>query len=253
MTRRRSFPCLPQPAASDHDHNTMKTNLYFSRLLTATLTVLVVLTSAHAMELRFINVEGQESALKFTNKGKTVAITADENSFSPVYRFDGAGQLVLFKEVVADGKTERVTAATLEIPDGATHALVVLAATDKSQETYSGVFLDDSPVTRPAGTILLLNHSRSPLSFKIDAEEFTLAPKDVHQMPFAQDINRIVVKAEAKVAGKWERVFGNPLPVRAGVRVVLLLRDGRPQPGSNPNIVDMLSFYDRPAGPESPR
>ncbi len=213
---------------------------------------LVALGSARAVELRFLNVEGQEYALKFTNKGETVAITADENSLSPVYHFEGSGPLVLFKEIVTDGKTMRVTAATLEVPAGFTHGLVVLTADDKSLATYSGTWIDDSPATRPAGTILLLNHSRYPLSFKIDAEEFTLAPKDVHQMPFAQDVNRIVVKAEAKVAGKWERVFGNPLPVRAGVRVVLLLRDGRPQPGSNPNIVDMLSFYDRPpATPET--
>ena len=217
-----------------------------SRLLAATLLMLAPLVSSRAVELRFLNVEGEESALKFTNKGETVAIRASENTLSPVYQFGDTGPLVLFKEVVIEGKIVRVTAATLEVPSDLTHVLVVLTATDKTLATYSGSVIDDSPVTRPAGTILLLNRSGYPLSFKLDAEEFTLEPKGVHQMPFSQDINRIVVQADAKVADKWERIFGNPLPVRAGVRVLLLLRDGRPQIGSKTNLVDMLSFYDRP-------
>ena len=216
------------------------------RLLAITLMVLAPQVSSHAVEVRFLSVEGMDHVLKFTNKGDAIAITADENAISPVYEFEGAGPLVLFKEIVVDGKTVRATAATLEVPPDLTHVLVVLTATDKALTTYSGVVIDDSPATRPAGTILLLNRSRYPLSFKLDAEAFTLEPKSVHQMPFSQDINRIVVQADAKVADKWERVFGNPLPVRAGVRVLLLLRDGRPQMGAKTNLVDMLSFYDRP-------
>lgn len=216
------------------------------RLIFATLLVLAAGSPLSAVELRFLAAEGEETALKFMNKGEAVAITADENTLSPFYPFGYAGALVLFKEIVREGKTVRETAATLEVPSGLTHALVVLTATDKTLATYSGVVIDDSPATRPAGTILLLNRSRVPLSFKLDAEEFTLAPEGVHQMSFSQDIKRIVVQADAKVADKWERIFGNPLPVRAGVRVFLLLRDGRPQPGAKTNLVDMLSFYDRP-------
>ena len=230
----------------------MKNALYFSRLMTAALTALVALASAHAVELRFLTLEGSDDALKFTSKGSTVAITADENSLSPVYQFEDAGPLVLFKEVVTAGKAVRVTAATLEMPAGLTHAIIVLSSAKKSPATYSGVWIDDSPITRPAGTILLLNRSRYPLAFKMEAEEFTLAPKGVHQVPFAPNMHRIVVQAEAKVADKWERIFGNPLAVRAGVRVLLLLRDGHPQPGSSPNIVDMLSYYDSPAAPAGP-
>jgi hypothetical protein len=227
----------------------MNNTHFFCRLVAYALMAVTSLAPVRAIEVRFLNVEGEEHALKFTTKGETVAITADENAISPVYLFGDAGPLVLFKEVVSDGKKVRVTAATLDVPSELTHVLVVLNATDKTLTTYAGALIDDSPTTRPVGTILLLNRSRYPLSFKLDAEEFTLAPKGVHQMPFSQDINRIVVQADAKVADKWERVFGNPLPVRSGVRVLLLLRDGRPQIGSKTNLVDMLSFYDHPAVP----
>jgi len=229
----------------------MKNILRFSRTVMAF--ALLALASAHAVELRFLNVEGSESALKFSSRGAVVAITADENALSRAYAFEGAEPLVLFKETVVDGAPVRVTAATLPLPPALTHVLVILTATDKTRATYSASVMDDSPVTRPVGTILLLNRSTYSLSFKMDAEEFTLAPKGVHQMPFSQDINRIVVQADAQVADKWERVFGNPLPVRAGVRVLLLLRDGRPQTATKTNLVDMLSFYDRPlAAPVTP-
>jgi len=221
---------------------------HVSRPLAVVLLALAPIIPARALELRFLNAEGAEPALKFENHGEVVAITANENTLSPVYAFTPAGTapLVLFKETVIAGKRARVTAATLPVPAGLTHALVILSAADKTLATYSATWIDDSPATRPAGTVLLLNRSRYPLAFKLDAEEFTLAPQGVHQMPFSQDINRIVVQADAQVGDKWERVFGNPLRVRGGVRVLLLLRDGRPQIGAKTNLVDMLSFYDRP-------
>lgn len=214
---------------------------------------LMPLAALRAVELRFLNLEGHENALKFTSKGKTVAITADENSLSPIYHFEGPGALELFKEIVVDGKTTRVPSATLAVPTELTHAVVLLIAGNASSSNYSGVWIDDSPVTRPAGTVLLLNRSRHPLSFKIDEAEFTLVPKATHQLPFSSTVKRVAVKADAEVAGRWESVIGNPLPVRPGVRVLLLLRDGRPQPGMPTNLVDMVSFYDfPPAQPGSP-
>ena len=62
----------------------------------------------------------------------------------------------------------------------------------------------------------MLNRSQHPLAFTIDVSEFTLAPKAMHQLPFSPEVKRIVVKAEAEVAGRREAVIGNPLPVRPG-------------------------------------
>ncbi len=228
----------------------MNFTLHFGRLLFAALLPLV---SLQAVELRFLNWEGQEDALKFTSDGTTVAISADENALSPSYHFEETGPLVLFKEVPDEGRTRRVTVATLAVPRGLTHAVVLLTAGDKTLTTYSGLWIDDSPTARPVGTVLLLNRSQHPLAFKMDETEFTLAPKAMHQLPVSADVKRIVVKADAEVAGRWEPVIGNPLPVRPGVRVLLLLRDGRPQPGIKTNLVDMLSFYDfPPAQPVTP-
>lgn len=206
----------------------------------------VLVAPARAIELRFINWDGEDAALKYTNKGKTVTIHAAESALSPVYVFEGAGPLVLFKEVVVDGKIARQTAATLPVPPGMTHAIVVVAATDETLTTYAGMWIDDSPVTRPAGTIRLVNFSTHSVSFKIDNSDFTVAPASNHQVPVKANVRRILMQAATQVDGQWKAVANNPLPVRSGLRLLLLMRDGRPQEGSATNIVDLLSFYDQP-------
>lgn len=204
------------------------------------------LAQAKAIELRFISWEGEDSALKYTNKGKTVTIHAAESSFSPVYKFEGAGPLVLFKEVEVEGKIVRQTAATLQVPAGLTHAIVVVAATDAAMTTYAGMWIDDAPDARPAGTIRLVNFSTHSVSFKIDTSEFTIAPAGTQQVPVKTNVRRILMQAATQVNGQWKVVANNPLPVRSSLRLLLLMRDGRPQEGSEPNIVDLLSFYDLP-------
>jgi hypothetical protein len=206
----------------------------------------MLFTPLRALELRFINWDGEDGALMYTNKGKTVTVHAAESSLSPVYKFDGAGPLVLFKEVVVEGKTVRQPAATLQVPADLTHAIVVVAATDPSLTTYAGMWIDDSPVTRPAGTIRLVNFSTHAVSFKIDTSEFTIAPASTHQVAVKTNVRRILMQAATQVEGQWKVVANNPMPVRSGLRLLLLMRDGRPQEGSEPNIVDLLSFYDQP-------
>lgn len=217
-----------------------------SFILCALALFLVASGPARALEVRFVNWDGDESALKFTNKGKTVTIRASESSLSPVYTFEGAGPLVLFKEVVIDGKTVRQPAATLDVPAGLTHAIVVIAATDATMTTYAGKWIEDTPTTRPAGTVRLVNLSSHAVSFKVEQSEFTLAPAANYQVPVRTDARRILMQAAAQVNGQWKVVANNPLPVRNGLRLLILLRDGRPQEGSEINVVDLLSFYDQP-------
>lgn len=202
--------------------------------------------SLHAVELRFLSWEGSEGALRFANRGKVVTLRADETVLSQVYTFDGPGPLVLFKEVEREGKIVRETAATLAVPEGATHAIIVLAAVDALRRAYVGEWIDDGPEARPAGTIRLVNLSGHQVAVQLEDRRFTLAPGERNQVSVDGAVQRIVAKAAAQVAGGWKVVADNPLPMRPGLRLLLILRDGRPQPGSEPNVVDLLSFYDRP-------
>lgn len=222
----------------------------FARIPLMFLMVVLALASARAVEVRFINWDGDASDLKFTNKGKTITVRAAESSLSPVYVFDGPGPLVLFKEAVVEGAVVRQTAATLEVPAGMTHGIVVLAATDAEANAYAGVWIDDAPEVRPKDSIRLVNLSSHTLAFKVDATEFMLAPSGNHQIPVRSNTRRVLMQAATKVEGQWKIVANNPLPVRSGLRVLVLLRNGRAQEGSEVNIVDLLSFYDLP--PELP-
>lgn len=201
-------------------------------------------TCVSAVELRFLMSEGSEEALKFIENGKTVSIRADENTFSDTYTFTGEGPLVLFKEVVRDGKTERETAARVTIPAGLTHAIIIL--TDEKPAGYVGTCLDDSPVSRHAGTVRAVNLSRHKVTFKMGTAVFIVAPGENHQVLFPPETDRMVMRAETEVNGRTELIAGNPVPLRPGLRVLLVLRDGRPGAGRTTNLVDMLSFYDRP-------
>lgn len=218
----------------------------FHRLTTLIVLTLAALVSAHAIELRFINWEGEESALKFTNKSKTVTIHSAESSLSSGYTYDGPGPLVLFKEVVIEGKIVRQPAATLDVPANLTHAILVLAASDESKTAYAGIWIDDTPESRPAGTVRLVNLSNHAVAFNVDGAEFSIAPTANHQVPVRSNVRRVLMQAATQVGGKWEIVANNPLPMRNGLRVLIVLRDGRPQEGSEINIVDLLSFYDKP-------
>ena len=225
----------------------------FLRLNLLLLVAFYALAAARAVEIRFINWDGDAAGLKFANKGKTVTIHAAESSLSQVYTFDGPSPLVLFKEVIVEGKKVRQTAATLSVPADLTHAIVVLGATDETLKRYAGMWIDDAPTTRPAGTIRVVNLSTHSVSFKVDGSEFTVASSGNHQASVRSDVRRVLMQAATQVEGQWKIVANNPLPVRTGLRLLIILRDGRPQEGSEINIVDQLSFYDQPpALPDTP-
>jgi hypothetical protein len=199
---------------------------------------------ASAVELRFLVSEGSEDSLKFIDNDKTISIRADENTLSATYAFTGDGPLVLFKEVVRDGKTQRETAARLTVPTGLTHAIVIL--TGEKPGGYAGTWVNDAPVSRPAGTVRTVNLSHHTVTFKIDPSVFTVASGDNHQVAFPLESDRVVMRAETQINGRTEIIAGNPVPMRAGLRLLLVLRDGRPGPGRATNLVDILSFYDQP-------
>ncbi len=206
--------------------------------------LLLLPASAHAVELRFLVGEGTEDAFKFIDGGRTVSIHVDESSLSKPYSFTGPGPLVLFKDVARAGKTQRETAARLAVPAGLTHAIAILVADQPG--TYASLCIDDSPATRQAGTLRMVNLSHHAVTFKLGTADFTVAPGENHQLAAPSDSTRVVLHAETEVNGRTEIVAGNPIPMRPGLRLLLVLRDGRPGPGRKTNIVDVLSFYDRP-------
>jgi hypothetical protein len=210
------------------------------------LVLAAVLTKANAVEFRLINFDGSDSTLKYAEKGKVITVSASENGLSEPYQFTGSGPLVLFKEVIREEKVVRETAATVSLPAAATHAIVIIAATDSSLKTYAAVLVDDSPESRPAETIRFVNLTSYTTAFKFAGTEFSIASGGNHQVRFDPALQRIILRGAANVNGSWTLISGNPVPVRAGLRILILMRNGRAVIGDATSAVDMLSFYDRP-------
>lgn len=210
---------------------------------------IVGVSAAQAVEFRLLNWDGYDADLKFTNKGKPVPVSANENDFSIVYKYNEAGPIIFYKEVRLDEKTVKETAATVPVPADMTHGILILAATDSTLKTYVGLWVDDSPESRPAGTIRFVNLSSHPTVFKLGNEQFSITPSGTHQVKFDPAVQRVVLQGAAQVNNEWVMFSGNPIPVRPGLRLLVVLRDGRPSVGRDPTPVDLLSFYDRPPVP----
>jgi len=210
---------------------------------------LICTAAAQAVEFRLLNWDGYDADLKFTNGGKAVPVSANENDFSIVYKYTETDPIIFYKEVKRDDKTVKEIAATVAVPADMTHGILILAATDSTLKTYVGLWVDDSPESRPASTIRFVNLSSHKTVFKLGNEQFSLSPSGTHQVKFDPAVQRVVLQGAAQVDSQWIQFSGNPIPVRAGLRLLVVMRDGRPSIGRDPTPVDLLSFYDRPPVP----
>lgn len=211
--------------------------------------LLVAASPAAALEFRLLSWAGEISGLHYASGPASVPVVADENLLSPAYQFTGPGPLVLFRETTADGKTVRVPVATLTPPEGLTHAVLLLSATDASRTAFTGVWMDDSVETRPAQTITYRNFSSYTVAIRLGDREHTVAPQSFYTHRAGAATERMVLKAAARTPDGWEIIASTSQTVRPGRRTLVLLRDGRPQPNGHTDRIDFLVFNDRPPAP----
>jgi hypothetical protein len=205
----------------------------------------------HALEFRLVSWEGEISDLKYSNGSAQVTISASESNLSDVYEFKGSPPLILYKEVQKEGKTVRQAVATLTPPDGFTKAIVLLAYTDASKTTYSGVWINDSVDARPPQTVTYHNFSSYPIAIKLDTKEYMIPPKGDYIQSTNAAMKRVLFKAAAQTKTGWEVVASTVQPVRPGLRTLVMMRDGRPDSYTGlTEVVDILKFNDYPPPPE---
>ena len=167
------------------------------------------------------------------------------------YQFTGTGALVFFREAVVDEKKVRVPVATLHPPEGFTHAILLLSATNDSGQAYTATWMDDSPEVRKAQTITYRNFSSYPVVIKLGPEEISLAPKEMITRSTDPALQRMPLTIVAQTATGREVITNSFQPIRAGLRTLVILRDGRMQPSGIKALVDCLTFNDLPPAPTS--
>ena len=219
------------------------------RLLLIIVCATALISPARALEFRLLSWSGDIEDLKYTNGQKPMDMVAWDSALSPPYQFTGTGPLVFFREVKVDDKKIRVPVATLPAPEGVTHAILLLAATNASKQAYTAIWIDDSPEVRKAQTITYRNLSSYPVVIQLGAEEIALDPKAMRTCPTDPSLQRLPLKIAAKAGMGWEIIASASQPIRPGLRTLVILRDGRMQPSGVKALVDCLAFNDLPPPP----
>ncbi len=205
----------------------------------------------HALEFRLLSWGGSIDNLKYANGQNSIDVVAWDSALSPPYTFTGTGPLVFFREVLVEDKTVRIPVATLPPPEGFTHAIILMAATDSSGQAYTAIWLNDSPEVRKAQTITYRNLSSYPVMIKLGTEEIPIDPKETLTRTTDPTLQRLPLKIAAQTAAGWTIITSSAQPIRPGLRTLVLLRDGRMQPSGIKALVDYLAFNDMPPPPKS--
>ncbi|MDF3058001.1 MAG: hypothetical protein K0R17_2216 [Rariglobus sp.] len=220
-----------------------------TRLVILFCAIAILASTSSALEFRLLSWAGTIDDLKYANGQKPVEIVAWDSALSPKYQLTGAGPLVLFREIKQEEKTIRVPVATLPPPTGSTHAILLLSATDASNQAYTAVWIDDSPEVRKAQTITYYNLSSYPVLIKLGTEEISLAPQAMSIRATDPAFERLALKVAAQTEAGWEIVASRSHAIRPGLRTLVILRDGRTQGNGLKDRIDFLSFNDKPPAP----
>lgn len=217
------------------------------RTLLIPLMALLFAAPLAALEFRVVSWVDDINGIYFASGNKTVEIIAGEGLFSQSYTIGDSGQLALFREVKHDDTVVRVPVATLTPPPGVKRAILVLAASNAAQSTYTGLWIDDSIEVRPLETITVRNLSSLTVALRFGTLERTLAANESFIVPVDSSVQRVPFKMAALTPNGWQVVASSSQPVRPGRRTLILLRDGRMQPDAGTQeLVDLVTLNDRP-------
>lgn len=221
------------------------------RILLFVLFLALGATTAAALEFRLLSWDGEVIDLRYSDGTQSVPVVAYENLLSPVYLWTGPGPLVLFRETTIEGRTVRTPVATVSPPEGFTHAILLLVATDMTRTGYTGTWINDSLEARPLQTITYQNLSSYTVTIRLGEQEFTVPPKSASTQRTDNTVQRMVLKAAAQTETGWELIASTSHTARPGRRTLVVLRDGRVQPNGHKDRIDFLIFNDRPPAPPS--
>lgn len=232
----------------------MNIRISFTRLLAPVLAVCLLPFAAQGLEFRVLSWSGTLSDLHLaTGSGsRTIPLRAGEDVLSPVYRMQGERALTLFGSSTKGGPVGTQPMATLPLPAGLERAILVLAPNPGEGDAYVGLWLDDSPESRPENTITLHNLASMPVALRIGSEQVQLQPRESHGQGFTASERAVMIQAAIRRGERWERVISDPQPVKQGFRILVILRDGRRLADGSREALDRVTFYDYSRPPKAP-
>lgn len=209
--------------------------------------------SAPGMSVRLMSWEGELSDL----------LIADGTAFLPAR----AGEFILgravflnrrtptmrvFREQTVEGAKRKLPVADVPLPEGTSSVLVMLApAPAGSPFPIQGRALDQSLEVHPLNTVRIVNFSNRTLALRVGEKTAVSPPGADDRFPFpAGGAPQVPVEVAVNTPEGWQSVQRSLQPAPAGRRILVVVRDGRPDlsiqdPALRTKPVDAVFLIDR--------
>ncbi|WP_309400793.1 hypothetical protein [Cerasicoccus maritimus] len=207
----------------------------------------------NAVSLRFVSLEDDIDDVYYMANGEKVFISSFTGSLSQNYDYPAQDSaLKLYQDVIGvDGAPTRKLMWQEKLPKDESELIAVLIRKNTQPDHFYGYIIVDSGSSRPALSVTTVNLSKYNLAFQLDNDKYLLDSLDTKQVEVSAQRMNFIVRIAALNDDEWKVVYSNPLAIRPGIRLLILLRDWRPTPGSKDTSVEFFSIYDRPpAEPE---
>lgn len=204
-----------------------------------------------ALEFRTLSWSGSLDGLAYERQGRLVALAADERSLSPAYMLPEGARLRIHRSSPADGTAspdDREPLLETAPPPGLTKAILMLAR-EREGGALSALWIDDGEQAHPKGRLAFINLSGADIAIRADEATHMVPRRETRLHAFLESASSVNMQAAVERAGRPEFVASCELRVHPDYKILVLFRDGRPDPGSlNPDYVatsvEFLLFYD---------
>jgi hypothetical protein len=188
-------------------------------------------SSSAGMSVRFMSWEGELTDLWVADGATFLPVRAREFVLGRALSLNRkSATLQIFREQTVDGTTRKLPVVSVQMPEGTASILVVLASAPAgSALPIQGQALDQSLEVHPLNTVRIVNFSNRNLALRVGEKTTVSAPGAKDLFPFPADgTPQIPVEVAVNTPEGWHMVQRSLQPAPVGRRILVLVRDGRP-------------------------
>lgn len=168
------------------------------------------------------NVEG----LYINQKNSDVPVVIQEDTRSEFISYSGKSLLSFYGlNKLADGTTEKVPFADVDISKAGPNPLVIFLPDDKAPNKYSVYTTPDDPINFPACSYKFINFSSYAASIKIKTESLTLNPGEekLVRFKYSEDNPPIFASASINKNGEVLQIYGANWVMRENIHTMVFI------------------------------
>lgn len=222
------------------------------RLFTFVGFALLLAFPLRALEFRVLSWNGQLDGIFLIESGKRVPLQGVEQTLSASQTVKEGKELVLYREVLVEGRLVPVPVATLALPENYSRAILVLAQNLENLNSVGGFWLNDSKSSFPSGSFVFHNLSKLPVALKAEDSVHMLDVRASWVRGFRPQSRFSSISAAIAEGDGFRVILNNRLKVHPEYRVIFVFRDGRASMANSTEIdapVEYVMIYDHEIPP----